>query len=199
VAASSTSCLTLGLGFLPYELYIFCIRGTKTTLFKTIGIKKDMWTHSSEFFLPTRSHIMTLRGGFAFFFFWFFWIIYAQFGAHFERNWQELAQNLENTSEALRDETRADMCIPCVLLFMWGIVSSFRLAFSVAFTEKKSDFGTPKMENTLFVGWNENRPMWCSSSSQGTCACMIWAHFGHFLRRRGFGARINGIKLGYDF
>jgi hypothetical protein len=39
---------------------------------------------------------------------------------------------------------------------------------------KKPDFGTPKIEKALFVVWNENRPPWRSSPSQGTRACPIW-------------------------
>jgi hypothetical protein len=38
---------------------------------------------------------------------------------------------------------------------------------------KKPDFGTPKID-TLFVGRNENRPLWRSSPSQGPRACPIW-------------------------
>jgi hypothetical protein len=38
---------------------------------------------------------------------------------------------------------------------------------------KKPDFGTPKMEKALFVGWNENQPPWRSSPSQGPHACPI--------------------------
>jgi hypothetical protein len=35
---------------------------------------------------------------------------------------------------------------------MWGVVPSFPFAVSVAASQKKSNFGAPKMENTLFVG-----------------------------------------------
>jgi hypothetical protein len=31
----------------------------------------------------------------------------------------------KNNSKSLRDEIRADICIPSGLLFMWGVVSSF--------------------------------------------------------------------------
>jgi hypothetical protein len=60
---------------------------------------------------------------------------------------------------------------------MWSIIyvgccAHFRNAVSVA-ASQKADFGTPKMENTLFVGRNGKRPLWCSSSSQGPRACQI--------------------------
>jgi hypothetical protein len=38
---------------------------------------------------------------------------------------------------------------------------------------KKTGFGTPKIEKTLFVGWNKKQPPWHSSSCQGTRACPI--------------------------
>jgi hypothetical protein len=69
------------------------------------------------------------------------------------------------------------MCTPCGILFMWGVVPSFRFAISVAASQKKSDFGTPKMENTLFMGRYENRPLWSSLPSQGPYACPIWPYF----------------------
>jgi hypothetical protein len=43
----------------------------------------------------------------------------------FQRNRQELAQNLKNTSEGCRNKTRADMRIPGGLLFMWGVFPIF--------------------------------------------------------------------------
>jgi hypothetical protein len=46
---------------------------------------------------------------------------------------------------------RADMHIPGGLLFMWGVFPSFRFRVSVAASQKKPDFGTPKMEKALFV------------------------------------------------
>jgi hypothetical protein len=42
---------------------------------------------------------------------------------------------------------------------------------------KKPDFGTLKMENTLFMGRNENRLSWRSLPSQGPHACSIWPRF----------------------
>jgi hypothetical protein len=74
----------------------------------------------------------------------------------------------------LRNKTRADMCIPECLLFMWGVFPSFRYRISVAASQKKPYFGTLKMEKALFVGRNENRPPWRSSLSQGPRACPIW-------------------------
>jgi hypothetical protein len=50
---------------------------------------------------------------------------------------------------------RDDMCIPDGLLFMWGVVPNFCFAVSVV-ASQKPDFGTPKMENALFMGQNEN-------------------------------------------
>jgi hypothetical protein len=46
---------------------------------------------------------------------------------------------------------RDDMCIPDGLLFMWGVVPNFCFAVSVV-ASQKPDFGTPKMENALFMG-----------------------------------------------
>jgi hypothetical protein len=48
------------------------------------------------------------------------------------KNRQELVQNPKYTSEGCHNETRADMCIPCGLLFMWGVVPSFWFRVSVA-------------------------------------------------------------------
>jgi hypothetical protein len=62
-------------------------------------------------------------------------------------------QNSEDTSKGLCIEARADMRITSSLLFMWDIVHNFRNVVSVTVSQK-SDFGTVKMENTLFVGQN---------------------------------------------
>jgi hypothetical protein len=48
--------------------------------------------------------------------------------------------------------------------------------FDSCFT-KKPDFGTSKMEKVLFVGRNENRPLWRSSPSQVPRACPMWPCF----------------------
>jgi hypothetical protein len=37
------------------------------------------------------------------------------------------------------------------IYFMWGVVPSFLFVVLVAVSQKKSDFGTPKMEKTLFM------------------------------------------------
>jgi hypothetical protein len=37
-----------------------------------------------------------------------------------------------------RSETRADMCIPGGLLFMWGVVPSFQFRVSIATSQKNS-------------------------------------------------------------
>jgi hypothetical protein len=50
---------------------------------------------------------------------------------------------------------RVDMYIPGGLLFMWGVVPNFSFAVSVV-ASQKTDFGTPKMKNALFMGRNEN-------------------------------------------
>jgi hypothetical protein len=81
-------------------------------------------------------------------------------------------QNLENNSEGLHDKTRADMCIQGGLLFIWGVVHSFPFAVSVVALQKKTYFGTPKIENTLFMGRNKNQPS-SSSPFQGQHACPI--------------------------
>jgi hypothetical protein len=64
----------------------------------------------------------------------------------FHRNRQELAQNQKYTFEGCPNEMRDDICIPGGLLFMWGVVPSFRFRVSVAASQKKTDFGTLKME-----------------------------------------------------
>jgi hypothetical protein len=50
---------------------------------------------------------------------------------------------------------RADMRIPGGLLFMWGVFPIFRFRVSVAASQKKPDFGTPKIEKALF--WYETK------------------------------------------
>jgi hypothetical protein len=95
----------------------------------------------------------------------------------FKRNRQEFAQNPENNSEGLCEEKRAEMCILGGLLFMRGLVPSFLFVVSVAASQKKPDFDTPKMENTLFMRRNENQHSWSSSPSQGPYAYPIWPCF----------------------
>jgi hypothetical protein len=41
---------------------------------------------------------------------------------------------------------------------MWAIVPSFPFAVLIAASQIKPDVGTTKIENTLFVGQNKNRP-----------------------------------------
>jgi hypothetical protein len=69
------------------------------------------------------------------------------------------------------------MCISGGLLFMRGVVPSFRFAISLDVSQKKPDFRSPKMENTLFKGRNENQPLWYYSRSQGPRVCPIWPRF----------------------
>jgi hypothetical protein len=73
-------------------------------------------------------------------------------------------QNPKYTFEGCQNKIRADICIPGDLLFIWGVVPSFRFRISVA-ASQKTDFGTLKMEKALFVGQNENRSPWRSSPS----------------------------------
>jgi hypothetical protein len=40
------------------------------------------------------------------------------------------------TPEGMREETRADMCIPGGLLFMWGLVPSFEFVVLVAASQQ---------------------------------------------------------------
>jgi hypothetical protein len=54
---------------------------------------------------------------------------------------------------------------------MWDVFLSFRFRVSVAASQKNPDFGTPKMEKALFVGQNENRPLWRPLSYQGPRVC----------------------------
>jgi hypothetical protein len=76
--------------------------------------------------------------------------------------------------QRLCNKTRADMCIPRVSTIYVGCFSKLSISrFGSRFT-KKPYFGTLKMEKTLFVGQNENWPMWRSLTSQGTCTCLIW-------------------------
>jgi hypothetical protein len=49
------------------------------------------------------------------------------------------------------------------------LISRFRSRFT-----KKPYFGTLKIEKALFVGRNENRPLWRSSPSRRARACPIW-------------------------
>jgi hypothetical protein len=67
------------------------------------------------------------------------------------------------------------MCIPRVSTIYVGCFSQLLMSrFGSRFT-KKPYFGTTlKMEKTLFVGRNENWPVWRSFTSQGTCTCPIW-------------------------
>jgi hypothetical protein len=44
----------------------------------------------------------------------------------------------KNNFDGLRDEIRADICIPGGILFMWGVVPSISFAISVAFSQKNS-------------------------------------------------------------
>jgi hypothetical protein len=60
------------------------------------------------------------------------------------------------------------------LLFMWDVFPSFQFGVLIAASQKKPDFGTPKMAKALFMGRNGNRPPWRSLPSQGTRACLIW-------------------------
>jgi hypothetical protein len=52
---------------------------------------------------------------------------------------------------------RVDILITGGLLFIWDVVLSFQNIVLVAISQQKSDFGTPKMENTHFVGRNRKR------------------------------------------
>jgi hypothetical protein len=63
---SITAILTLDLGFSLDESHIFCIQSTRTVFFLNVATNKPMRTHASEFFLATRSHLMTLREDLAF-------------------------------------------------------------------------------------------------------------------------------------
>jgi hypothetical protein len=68
---------------------------------------------------------------------------------------------------------------------MWGCCAELSVyRFGSRLTEKP-DFGTLKMENTLFMGQNENQPLWHSSPSQGTRACLIWPRFDKLCHDQG--------------
>jgi hypothetical protein len=77
------------------------------------------------------------------------------------------------------------MCILGGLLFMWGIVPNFLFAVSVAVSQKNPDFGTPKMEHTLFVGRNRIGLRGIPSPSQGPRACPIWPRFNKLCHDQG--------------
>jgi hypothetical protein len=65
-------------------------------------------------------------------------------------------------------------CYPMGSTIYVGCFSQLSIShFGSRFT-KKSYFGTLKMEKALFVGRNENRPLWRSFTSQGTRTCPIW-------------------------
>jgi hypothetical protein len=115
--------LTLGLEFSLDESYLFCIQSTKTAVIWTVATKNPMQMHTSELFLANRTHLMTPREGLAFF--WFFWISYVRFRDRFPRNRHEIVQNWKDTSVGRHNETKANICIPSGLLFIWGVVPSF--------------------------------------------------------------------------
>jgi hypothetical protein len=66
------------------------------------------------------------------------------------------------------------------LLFLWDIVLSFQNIVSVAASQKKTEFDTLRIENTLFMGRNGKLPPWCSSSSQGLHACLIYNFLANY-------------------
>jgi hypothetical protein len=69
----------------------------------------------------------------------------------FEQKRQELAQDPKCTSKGCCNKMRAYIRIPGGLLFMWGVVPSFRFHFLVA-TSQKTQFWYSKNGKALFVG-----------------------------------------------
>jgi hypothetical protein len=49
-----------------------------------------------------------------------------------------------------------------VVYYLYGCCAQLSVSRFGSCLTKKPDFGTPKMENTLFMGRNENRPSWSS-------------------------------------
>jgi hypothetical protein len=74
------------------------------------------------------------------------------------------------------------MCISGGLLFMWGIVLNYPFAVSVAASQKTL---ISALENALFVGQNENRPLWRSSLSQEPRVYPIWPRFNKLCHDQG--------------
>jgi hypothetical protein len=74
-----------------------------------------------------------------------------------------------------RKETRVDISILDGLLFMWGVLPSFRSRVYSRFT-KNSILALWKIEKALFVGGNKNQSLWHSLPSQCPRACPIWPH-----------------------
>jgi hypothetical protein len=67
------------------------------------------------------------------------------------------------------------ICVSQVVYYLCGgVFPSFQFRVSVAASQKKLDFDTPKMEKALFVVRNENQPLWRYSPSQWPRACPIW-------------------------
>jgi hypothetical protein len=64
-------------------------------------------------------------------------------------------ENPENNFEDLRDKTRADVCIPGGLLFMWGLVPSFPFAVSVAASQKNLISALQKWKTHF--SWDETK------------------------------------------
>jgi hypothetical protein len=61
----------------------------------------------------------------------------------------------KNTSEGCRNKTRADMCIPGCLLFMWGVFPSFRFRVSVAASPKSPSSALCKRKKHF--SWDETK------------------------------------------
>jgi hypothetical protein len=93
-----------------------------------------LWTHSSKFFLATRSHKMTPLKGLEMF--WFFWIIYSWFSVHFQQKRHKFAQNLEDVSKGLCIETRADMCTARWYIIYVSVFPSVQNVVSIATSQK---------------------------------------------------------------
>jgi hypothetical protein len=83
-----------------------------------------------------------------------------------------------------RNKTRVDISILDGLLFMRGVLPSFRSRVYSPFT-KKPNFGTLKIEKALFVGGNKNQSLWHSLPSQCPRACLIWPHSDKLCHDRG--------------
>jgi hypothetical protein len=79
------------------------------------------------------------------------------------------------------------ICVSQVVYYLCGMLCpACEMSFRYV-PHKKPNFDTLKMENILFVGRNRKWSPWCSSSSHGPRACMIWGCPGKLCHDQGHG------------
>jgi hypothetical protein len=82
-------------------------------------------------------------------------------------------QNLEDNFEGLCDKKRDDMCIPGILLFMWGVVPSFLFDSLVAASQKNPISALRKWKIHFLL---DEMKIGLRGVPQ-PCVCPIWPHF----------------------